>query len=186
MQMTTEEIIRSYTTAKDKSKQIGILADLNGCDKEKIRGILISKGCQMPTKGRPRKEQTEPKGKARKVTYHKELGVLSTEEIKTEVEDIVKKDEFESPLRPIRAVIQKGGVVEVTLRNIDTGEEVTVSTEERLDSKPDMAYEEKPTLPDIVKNMIKGRLRDIEDEMIKLRLDKEELEDFLGQFADDV
>lgn len=164
MQMTVEEIIRSYTESKDKSKQIGILADLNGCTKEKIRVILLSRGCQMPTKGRPKKETPTEK----------------------KIESPAKKDEFESPLRPIRAVIQKGGVVEVTLRNIETGEEVTVNAEERLDSKPDSAYEEKPTLPDIVKNMIKERLIAIESKIMELRLDKEELEDFLEQFADDV
>lgn len=40
--MTESEIIRNYQQAKDKKKQIGILADLNLCDKatiEKIVGI---------------------------------------------------------------------------------------------------------------------------------------------------
>lgn len=174
MQMTVEEIIRNYTQAKDKSKQIGILADLNGCDKEKIRAILISKGCQMPTKGRPRKEQAEPKGKARKVTYHKELGVLSTEEVKTDVEAPVKKDEFESPIRPTKVTIQGGHVKKVTFRNIDTGEETVACADE------------KPFIPEVVKGLVIERISQIEFEITKLKLDKEELEDFLKQFADDV
>lgn len=135
MQMTTEEIIRNYTEAKDKSKQIGILADLNGCDKEKIRAILISKGCQMPTKGRPKKETTEKK-----------------------IESYVKK---------------------VTFKNIDTGEETVACAEE----KP---LEEKPFIPEVVKGLVIERISQIEFEITKLKLDKEELEDFLEQFADDV
>ena len=135
MQMTVEEIIRNYTQAKDKSKQIGILADLNGCDKEKIRAILISKGCQMPTKGRPKKETTEKK-----------------------IESYVKK---------------------VTFKNIDTGEETVACAEE----KP---LEEKLFIPEVVKGLVIERISQIEFEITKLKLDKEELEDFLEQFADDV
>ena len=151
MQMTTEEIIRSYTTAKDKSKQIGILADLNGCDKEKIRAILISKGCQMPTKGRPKKETTEKK-----------------------IESLVKKDEFESPIRPTKVTIQGGHVKKVTFRNIDTGEETVACADE------------KPFIPEVVKGLVIERISQIEFEITKLKLNKEELEDFLVQFADNV
>ena len=143
--MTVEEIIRSYTQAKDKSKQIGILADLNGCDKEKIRAILISKGCQMPTKGRPKKETSKT------------------------AEALVKKDEFESPRRPTK----------VTFKNIDTGEETVACAEEE-------PLEEKPFIPEVVKGLVIERISQIEFEITKLKLDKEELEDFLEQFADDV
>lgn len=47
MEMTHEEIKRDYRLAKNKSKQVGILADLNGCkrrDIEKILGIERGKG----------------------------------------------------------------------------------------------------------------------------------------------
>lgn len=159
MQMTTEEIIRNYTEAKDKSKQIGILADLNGCDKEKIRAILISKGCQMPTKGRPKKETVE------KVTWPKE---------DLKIEDLVQKDEFESPIRPMKATIKGGHVKKITFKNIDTGEETVACAEEKL------------FLPEVVKGLVIERISQIEFEITKLKLDKEELEDFLEQFADDV
>lgn len=164
MQMTVEEIIRSYTQAKDKSKQIGILADLNGCNKEKIRTILISKGCQMPTKGRPKKETVE------KVTWPKE---------DLKIEDLVQKDEFESPIRPMKATIKGGHVKKITFKNIDTGEETVACAEE----KP---LEEKLFIPEVVKGLVIERISQIEFEITKLKLDKEELEDFLEQFADDV
>ena len=44
MQMTNEEIIKSYKEAKDKKKQIKILADLNTCDANIIKEILIEAG----------------------------------------------------------------------------------------------------------------------------------------------
>lgn len=40
MQMTENEIRRDYAGAKNKSMQIGILADLNCCAKDRIREIL--------------------------------------------------------------------------------------------------------------------------------------------------
>lgn len=42
--MTHDEIVRNYREAKDKKKQIGILADLNECNEEKIISILKENG----------------------------------------------------------------------------------------------------------------------------------------------
>ena len=44
MQMTNEEILKSYNEAKHKGQQIGILADLNVCPKEVIIDILVEGG----------------------------------------------------------------------------------------------------------------------------------------------
>lgn len=44
LQMTVEEIVRSYREAKDKAAQVGILADLNLCPKEMICKILVEGG----------------------------------------------------------------------------------------------------------------------------------------------
>ena len=57
MIMTDEEICRDYRTAKSPLKQIGILAQLNQCPKEKIKEILIAGGCELPGNMRPK-----PKG----------------------------------------------------------------------------------------------------------------------------
>lgn len=114
MQMSDYEIIRNYTEAKDKTKQIGILADLNGCNKEKIRTILISKGCQLPTKGRPKKEREIIKtdfdyDKAKKMVTIKNLSTGDT--ITKPLEElVVKKDNelTETPTLPtsVRMAIQ--------------------------------------------------------------------------------
>lgn len=44
MQMTNEEIVRSYREAKHKGQQIGVLADLNVCSREVIIEILVEGG----------------------------------------------------------------------------------------------------------------------------------------------
>lgn len=44
MEMTASEIVRSYKEAKDKKKQVGILAQLNLCTPENIKRILIEGG----------------------------------------------------------------------------------------------------------------------------------------------
>ena len=57
MQMTDSEIVRRYKHAIDKKSMIGILADLNACDKTKIGEILKAAGFEVATRrpGRPKK-----------------------------------------------------------------------------------------------------------------------------------
>ena len=40
MYMTEAEIYRDYRQARHKNRQIGILADLNGCSKEEIEAVI--------------------------------------------------------------------------------------------------------------------------------------------------
>ena len=47
MVMTNEEIVRDYLQARNKSKQIRILADLNQTTKAEIRQILASEGAEV-------------------------------------------------------------------------------------------------------------------------------------------
>lgn len=44
MQMTEDEIVRSYRNAKNRNTQITVLAQLNACQKEEIEQILERKG----------------------------------------------------------------------------------------------------------------------------------------------
>jgi len=48
MTMTNEEICRDYRAAKAPTKQIQILAELNQCDKNRIKQILIDGGEKLP------------------------------------------------------------------------------------------------------------------------------------------
>ena len=61
MQMTDNEIVKSYKEAKEKKKQIGILADLNGCNRQEITAILRNNGVDLP--GPKPKKTEEPKDK---------------------------------------------------------------------------------------------------------------------------
>lgn len=49
MEMSNDEIIRNYRAAKNKKLQIGILADLNCCDKQTIKDIIAHE--EMRTTG---------------------------------------------------------------------------------------------------------------------------------------
>lgn len=68
MQMIDSEIVRSYKEAKDKAKQITILADLNTCTEEQIKMVLKAAGIdgrswagrQNGTKNRRPKKETAP------------------------------------------------------------------------------------------------------------------------------
>lgn len=63
MQMTSEEIKRSYLNATDQKEQIGILADLNLCQKDDIRNILIEQEIpeeELPKKRGRKKKQEDP------------------------------------------------------------------------------------------------------------------------------
>ena len=44
MEMAAHEIVRSYKEAKDKKKQVSILAQLNLCTPEDIKKILVEGG----------------------------------------------------------------------------------------------------------------------------------------------
>ena len=62
MTMTTEEIVRDYREAKVKTKQIQILADLNGCKSRDIVKILIEAGESVPGNFLQRKRKEERPG----------------------------------------------------------------------------------------------------------------------------
>ena len=46
--MTSEEIVRDYRLSKTPMKQIGILAELNGCSKREIVDVLRGAGVELP------------------------------------------------------------------------------------------------------------------------------------------
>ena len=57
--MTDEEIVRDYQAAKSPLKQVGILAQLNNCSKERIKEILVAAGCELPAQMRPRPKKAQ-------------------------------------------------------------------------------------------------------------------------------
>ena len=59
LEMTVEEIVRSYREAKDKAAQLEILADLNVCSKEEIRRVLLEGGVKQQELPRKRTRKGE-------------------------------------------------------------------------------------------------------------------------------
>lgn len=52
MEMDKGQILRSYAMAKNKNRQVGILAELNGCTAEEIRECLREQGVVVKTPGK--------------------------------------------------------------------------------------------------------------------------------------
>lgn len=80
MQMTNEEIVRNYNEAKNKTAQIGILADLNCCPKSEIRNILREAGIKLSGNPNFGKATIKKKPKAK-------------DELKAAAEEIEKQEE---------------------------------------------------------------------------------------------
>jgi len=57
MEMKPSEILQSYENAQYKTKQIGILAELNACSKEEITEILKEMGAELPKRKYQKKEE---------------------------------------------------------------------------------------------------------------------------------
>lgn len=63
MKMTEADIIRDYLEAKDKNKQVGILADMNLCTKKEMAQYLADHGMVVDKRllaGDPRKRKEKP------------------------------------------------------------------------------------------------------------------------------
>lgn len=58
MMMTDEEIVTSYREAKNKSAQIGILAELNATSEDIIKTILKSKGIDLRSANAGKKKKS--------------------------------------------------------------------------------------------------------------------------------
>lgn len=76
MIMSIQEIAKSYNEAKNKSSQIGVLADLNDCSKEQI--IVVLKGQGITDIPQPSSKEKKPKviktiTEPKKIEYKDEL-----------------------------------------------------------------------------------------------------------------
>ena len=78
MQMTNEEIIKSYKEAKDKKKQIKILADLNTCDANIIKEILIEAGEAAPRVYKRAAKKPEEKKTAKTAEQELPTAIIKT------------------------------------------------------------------------------------------------------------
>ena len=103
MTMTPEEICRDYRTAKSRLKQIGILAELNQCSKDKIKQILIDGGEKLPgnmtapgqKRERPAAKPEPVKAPVSRADFQTDLRSQAIELIRKAVEE--KCDGFDFP-----------------------------------------------------------------------------------------
>ena len=89
MVMTANEILRDYRAAKSPMKQIGILADVNCCEKRDIVNILLEMGEKVPGNflpGKREKKQTAPAAEAPAET------VMRLDRAQTPVQTLTKQD----------------------------------------------------------------------------------------------
>lgn len=69
MEMSPEEIVRDYRTAKNKGKQVTILAELNGCTREDIIAVLSAGGINPKELPRSRKKANVVPGGGQQAHY---------------------------------------------------------------------------------------------------------------------
>lgn len=84
MQMTPGEIVKSYREAKEKKKQIQILAELNACSTEFIKQIMRENGVQFPGPS-PKKAPKEP---AKKIENKIKVPAAVRSAVLTQLQDI--------------------------------------------------------------------------------------------------
>ncbi len=105
MQMSNEEIVRSYRDAKNKAKQLGILAELNACDTQKIKDILIGSGMdyrRLPRGEREKKAEVQT-AEVKPVKENKPVkekkAAVKEKPVNTQCDNVepVKKEEPENP-----------------------------------------------------------------------------------------
>ena len=86
MEMSEKEIIKSFEEAKDRNKQIRVLADLNGCPRDQIVEILSAAGVYKKPGKKPAKKE--------EIFVSKNVGRLLTENLDN-IEDSIRGMEQE-------------------------------------------------------------------------------------------
>ena len=84
MEMAAHEIVRSYKEAKDKKKQVSILAQLNLCTPEDIKKILVEGGINWRELPRGKRIQSPPTppNETKKPTAHSAHSAIIREALK--------------------------------------------------------------------------------------------------------
>lgn len=104
MQMTPNEIVKSYKEAKEKKKQIQILSELNCCSTADIKQILRDNGVEFP--GPNPKKATERTEKATKIKVPAAVRTAVIEQLKDINEKIKSLEENIETLRNTAEVLK--------------------------------------------------------------------------------
>lgn len=164
MVMTDDELIASYRGCKNPKKQIVIMAQLNGCDSKDIRNRLKELGEYVPVDGRY---------KAAKPTnfFSEELIKLANEE-KTEEKVAESAMEFvglkkEEP----KAAGIKLSKAERLLKAVK---------EDKEEAKKVFEKTHTPYIPETIREILEGKIIDLNSQIAILEGQRKEIEDYLG------
>ena len=113
MYMSNDDIVKEYNEAKDKQKQITILAQLNACPVQDIRNILADSGCEdIPKRPYNRKTQrviatTPDEPETEEPKKAKGMPDIIRETIKDKIAELVKlNDSAESNIHELQTYIK--------------------------------------------------------------------------------
>ena len=152
MQMTDLEIVANYKSAKDPKKQIEILAQLNVCNKETIRKILIKNG--VPESELPSKRGPKPKQQV----------VVETEEPSVDTEDTMP--EMEHSDIENGAEVDLGIIEPLRLSEYRTMEDI-LNTEIQNDREA-KRVERYKLIPEVVKTVCMEEIKKLNEEIARL------------------
>lgn len=168
MQMRDAEIVSKYKRSTNKKEQISILAQLNGCDEETIKKILIDGGIS-PTEVEPAKKLRRKNTKTQEKTTEKET-------VQEEIEPAAYCDDDFLP-----------GAITGGEGDIDYPTLKTYRTIEELESEPeDMTEREKERLararsiPNEVKEIVSAEIGRLCETIRKLENRHDKLVDYMN------
>lgn len=107
MEMTDSEIVRNYNASRKKTLQIGILADLNTCSKQRIADILIAAGIKVPEKFYHEKKAMTPE-KPKEVEVTKEtLAKIGYEELERLEKEIRQQEKIIEQAQALKMIYEE-------------------------------------------------------------------------------
>ena len=171
MQMSDFEIVFDFKAAKKKREQIGILAELNQCSRDKIREILLRNGiseAELPAKpGRRRAAETE--------VFHQQVkkNHAKTEEFRPAKQEPVAEEE----------VVPEEKVTMENMEELLPWPDPVVEETSEPEAVHVAATEVRHEVPESVKKACRDRIWGIIQEVAELEREKRELQGFLGESA---
>lgn len=164
MLMSDFEIVRDFKSAAKKGKQIGILADMNGCSREKIREVLLRNGiseAELPGKpGRKATEEEKEIFRPAKTTKKKPGG---------EVPRVVGGTPVSQTKEPILAAEPK--------------KDIPAAVPEAVHVVPETRQEVPETVKQLCRDRIWSiiqRVKELHQTIEEIEKEKKELQEFLG------
>lgn len=156
MEMTNNEIVSKFKRAEEKRQQISILAQLNGCNEETIKQILIDEGI-------PETEiQPSKKRRGRKPGIKNKIKPQSN----SPSESITEGEKERLPLLEYNMTYRTGDVL------LQQPEDMTEDEKER--------FKRIQTIPEVARKVIQKEINRLVDEMMELEQQLDTLVNYLN------